>query len=114
MKENVDELDLGTQYHLSRYSYLLENVLVTEGLTVAPVAPEDGAWRPCRLVLRREKADSSCTGPGLKTVVESIDLREDFKTYMQQYSLNWQMSGHQRGPRRDGPDEDGFVGSPYL
>lgn len=42
LKENVDELDLGTQYHLSRYAYLLENVLVTEGLTIAPVAPEDG------------------------------------------------------------------------
>ncbi|POY73436.1 hypothetical protein BMF94_3774 [Rhodotorula taiwanensis] len=88
LKENVDELDLGTQYHLSRYSYLLENTLVNEGLTIAPVAPEDG--------------------PGLRTVIESIDLREDFKTYMQQYSLNWQMSGQQRGPRRDGPEEDGF------
>ena len=34
---------------------------------------------------------------------------------MQQYALTWQMSG-QRGPRRDGPTEDGFVGpsSPIL
>ncbi|GAA5884654.1 hypothetical protein JCM3774_002549 [Rhodotorula dairenensis] len=88
LKENVDELDLGTQYHLSRYAYLLENVLVTEGLTIAPVAPEDGQ--------------------GLRTVIESIDLREDFKTYMQQYSLNWQMSGQQRGPKREGPEEESF------
>ena len=41
----MDELDLGTQYHLSRYAYLLENVLVTEGLTIAPVSPEDGQSR---------------------------------------------------------------------
>lgn len=88
LKENVDELDLGTQYHLSRYAYLLENVLVTEGLTIAPVAPEDG--------------------PGLKAVIESIDSREDFKTYMQQYSLNWQMSGQQRGPKREGFEDENF------
>lgn len=88
LKENVDELDLGTQYHLSRYAYLLENVLVTEGLTIAPVSPEDG--------------------PGLKAVIESIDTREDFKTYMQQYSLNWQMSGHQRGPKREGFEDENF------
>ena len=43
-------------------------------------------------------------GPGVKSVIESIDAQEDFKTYMQQYALNWQMSG-QRGPRRDVPND---------
>lgn len=40
--------------------------------------------------------------------MDSIDVREDFKTFMQQYALQWQMSG-QKGPRREGPPEDGFV-----
>ncbi|KAM0749509.1 RhoGAP-domain-containing protein [Meredithblackwellia eburnea MCA 4105] len=81
LKESVDEVDLGTQYHLSRYAYLFESVLVTDGLTVSPVSPEDG--------------------PGVKAVIDDIDLREDFKTYLQQYALNWQMSG-QKGPKREG------------
>ncbi|GAA6053119.1 hypothetical protein JCM3770_002862 [Rhodotorula araucariae] len=93
LKESVDELDLGTQYHLSRYAYLFESLLVTDGLTVSPVSPEDG--------------------PGIKAVVDVIDLREDFRTFMQQFALNWQMSG-QRGPRREGPADEGFPSRPSL
>ncbi|GAA6023927.1 hypothetical protein JCM10207_009279 [Rhodosporidiobolus poonsookiae] len=93
LKESVDELDLGTQYHLSRYAYLFESLLVTDGLTVAPVSVEDG--------------------PGIKSVVDTIDVREDFKTFMQQFALNWQMSG-QRGPRREGPADEGFPTRPVL
>lgn len=55
-------------------------------------------------------------GQGMKTAIETIDGREDFKTFMNQYGVSWQMSG-QRGPRREGPPEDGFVRSssfPYL
>lgn len=93
LKESVDELDLGTQYHLSRYAYIFESLLVTDGLTVSPVTIEDG--------------------PGIKAVIDAVDVREDFKTFMQQYALNWQMSG-QRGPRRDGPAEEGFVGCRFF
>jgi len=42
LKEGSDELDLGTQYHLSRYAYLFESLLVTDGLTLSPVSIEDG------------------------------------------------------------------------
>lgn len=52
LKESVDELDLGTQYHLSRYAYLFEALLVTDGLTVSPVSAEDGASSSARLVSR--------------------------------------------------------------
>lgn len=38
-------------------------------------------------------------------MIDAMDSREDFKTYMQQYALNWQISG-QRGPKRDGPSSD--------
>ncbi|GAA5918455.1 hypothetical protein JCM6882_005138 [Rhodosporidiobolus microsporus] len=93
LKESVDELDLGTQYHLSRYAYLFESLLVTDGLTISPVSVEDG--------------------PGIKSVVDAIDVREDFKVFMQQFALNWQMSG-QRGPRREGPADEGFPNRPTL
>ncbi|GAA5833122.1 hypothetical protein JCM11251_006522 [Rhodosporidiobolus azoricus] len=93
LKESVDELDLGTQYHLSRYAYLFESLLVTDGLTISPVSVEDG--------------------PGVKTVVDAIDVREDFKVFMQQFALNWQMSG-QRGPRREGPADEGFPNRPTV
>ncbi|ORY69440.1 hypothetical protein BCR35DRAFT_269703 [Leucosporidium creatinivorum] len=87
LKEASDEVDLGTQYHLSRYAYIFESTIVTDGLTLAPVG-----------------------GPGIKALVDAIDVREDFKTYMQQYAVQWQMSG-QKGPRREGPQEDGFLPS---
>lgn len=44
---------------------------------------------------------------GLKTVIESIDNRADFKAYMHNYSFAH--GGGSRGPRRNGPVEDGFV-----
>lgn len=56
-------------------------------------------------------ADASyLAGPGLKSVVDVIDVREDFKAFMQHFTLSWQMSG-QRGPRREGPADEGFVRS---
>ncbi|KAK4700938.1 Rho GTPase-activating protein RGD1, partial [Phenoliferia sp. Uapishka_3] len=100
LKESVDELDLGTQYHLSRYAFLFESTIVTDGLTISPVNFDEGAsafvpYRP-----EYKLMEAIFTGPGLKSVVDSIDIREDFKTFMNQFALSWQMSG-QRGPKRD-------------
>ena len=39
LKECVDEVDLGTQYHLSRYAFLCESIVLTDGTTLTP--PED-------------------------------------------------------------------------
>ncbi|QRW17295.1 Rho-GTPase-activating protein [Rhizoctonia solani] len=69
LKECADEIDLGTQYHLSRYAFLLES-------------------------------------PGIKLTIESIDNRTDFKLYMQNYAV---AHGAPKGPRREGPAEDGFL-----
>lgn len=44
LKESADECDLGTQYHLSRYSYLFESTLVNDGMIVSPVSMEDGEF----------------------------------------------------------------------
>lgn len=62
-------------------------------------------------VIQRFCADinSLCfLGPGLKATAESIDNRADFKVYMQNYAY---AHGGQvtRGPRREGPWDEGFV-----
>ena len=45
--------------------------------------------------------------PSLKGIIEAIDNRADFKSYMQNYA--YAHGGTARGPRRDGPREDGYV-----
>ncbi|KDQ26832.1 hypothetical protein PLEOSDRAFT_1113232 [Pleurotus ostreatus PC15] len=74
LKECTDEVDLGTQYHLTRYAFLFERGSV---------------------------------GVGLKAATEMIDNRNDFKTYMQNYAYAHGASS--RGPRREGPADDGFL-----
>lgn len=43
LKECADEIDLGTQYHLTRYAFLFENMLLSDGSTLVPPTDEDGA-----------------------------------------------------------------------
>ncbi|ETW79293.1 hypothetical protein HETIRDRAFT_323566 [Heterobasidion irregulare TC 32-1] len=87
LKECADEIDLGTQYHLTRYAFLFESIMLSDGSTLAPSGIEDG--------------------PGLKATIESIDNRADFKVYMQHYA--YAHGGVQRGPRRTGPEHEGFL-----
>ncbi|KAG8728063.1 hypothetical protein FRC12_022048 [Ceratobasidium sp. 428] len=86
LKECADEIDLGTQYHLARYAFLYESTVLSDGATLSPMSIEDG--------------------PGIKLTIESIDNRTDFKVYMQNYAV---AHGAPKGPRRDGPAEDGFL-----
>lgn len=78
---------MGTQYHLSRFAFLYESTLVGDGTTLNPMGAPD-------------------EGPSLRGLFESIDNRTDFKSYMQNYVV---ARGTPRGPRRDGPYEEGFV-----
>ncbi|EKM50139.1 uncharacterized protein PHACADRAFT_32967 [Phanerochaete carnosa HHB-10118-sp] len=83
----LNDVDLGIQYHMIRYSFLFESTVLGDGTTLAPLNPEEA---------------------GLKAIAESIDNRGDFKTYMQNYAVahngsNW------RGPRRDGPRDEGYL-----
>ncbi|KIJ65168.1 hypothetical protein HYDPIDRAFT_111063 [Hydnomerulius pinastri MD-312] len=88
LKECADEIDLGTQYHLTRYAFLFESIVLSDGSTLVPVSPDEGV--------------------GLKPLIESIDNRADFKIYMQNYA--YARGGvPTRGPRRDGPAEEGFL-----
>ncbi|KAI0272746.1 GTPase activating protein [Gloeopeniophorella convolvens] len=87
LKECADEIDLGTQYHLTRYAFLYESIVLSDGSTLAPAGIEDG--------------------PGLKPTIESIDNRSDFKVYMQNYA--YAHGGVARGPRRTGPEHEGFL-----
>ncbi|KAF4610559.1 hypothetical protein D9613_006706 [Agrocybe pediades] len=87
LKECADEIDLGTQYHLTRYAFLFESIVLSDGTTLVPQS-EDGL--------------------GLKATIETIDNRADFKTYMQNYAFA-RGSAPPRGPRREGPSEEGFL-----
>ncbi|KAG8855526.1 hypothetical protein FRB96_007030 [Tulasnella sp. 330] len=87
LKECADEIDLGIQYHLSRYAYLFETTVLNDGTTLVPTGGiEDG--------------------PGLKPLIEGIDNRGDFRVYMQNYAI---ATNRQIGPRREGPWEEGFL-----
>lgn len=90
LKECVDEIDLGTKYHLTRYAFLFESIVLSDGSTLVPIAPD-------------EVEDAV----GLKALYESIDNRADFKIYMQNYA--YAHGGASRGPRREGPAEEGFL-----
>ncbi|KAF5362023.1 hypothetical protein D9756_002638 [Leucocoprinus leucothites] len=87
LKECADEVDLGTQYHLTRYAFLYESIVLSDGQILIP---PDG------------------DGLGLKATIETIDNRSDFKTYMQNY-VYARGSGAPKGPRREGPPEEGFL-----
>jgi hypothetical protein len=88
LKESSEEIDNGLQYHLSRYAFLFESTVLSDGMSITPIATVDGAT-------------------GLKTAVETIDNRADFKQFLQNYQV---IHGRDyRGPRREGPYEEGFV-----
>ncbi|KAJ2911869.1 hypothetical protein MD484_g8549, partial [Candolleomyces efflorescens] len=75
LKECADEIDLGTQYHLTRYAFLFESIVLSDGSTLVPTDE----------------------GVGLKATIETIDNRGDFKTYMQNYVY---ARGGSAAPRR--------------
>ncbi|KAF9518998.1 hypothetical protein BS47DRAFT_1370866 [Hydnum rufescens UP504] len=85
LKECADEVDLGLQYHLSRYAFLMESTALNDGRSVSPAGVEDG--------------------PGIKLVMSSIDNQHDFKVFMQNYPV----ALAPKGPRREGPWEEGFL-----
>ena len=105
MKECADEIDLGTQYHLTRYAFLFESIVLSDGSTLAPTGIEDGKYY--ELSSEEIAPLTERAGPGLKPTIESIDNRSDFKVYMQNYA--YAHGGVQRGPRRTGPEHEGFV-----
>jgi len=111
LKECVDEIDLGTKYHLTRYAFLFESIVLSDGSTLVPIAPDEGMYSVeyrIREVLRGTVEDAV----GLKALYESIDNRADFKIYMQNYA--YAHGGASRGPRREGPAEEGFVSFPTV
>jgi hypothetical protein len=45
LKECADEVDLGTQYHLTRYAFLYESIVLSDGQILIP--PDgDGMFYP--------------------------------------------------------------------
>ena len=92
LKENAEEIDNGTQYHLARYAFLYESTVLNDGMAISPVGTD--------------VAPSS----GLKGAVETIDNRADFKQYMANYQVAH--GRDHKGPRREGPYEEGFLNTP--
>ncbi|KAJ7066582.1 Rho GTPase activation protein [Mycena amicta] len=92
LKECADEMDLGTQYHLTRYAFLFESTVLSDGSTLVPPTSEEG----------------TPLGPGLKATLEMIDNRGDFKAYMQNYAYV-RGPATPRGLRREGPSDEGFL-----
>ncbi|KAJ3789826.1 Rho GTPase activation protein [Lentinula aff. detonsa] len=90
LKECSDEIDLGTQYHLTRYAFLFESILLNDGSALVPPKDEGGH------------------SVGLKIAMEAIDNRGDFRTYMQNYAYAHSVSPT-KGPRREGPSDEGFL-----
>lgn len=88
---------------MTRYAFLFESIVLSDGSTLVPVSPEEG--KPVQAVISIPNA--ALKGTGLKALIESIDNRADFKTYMQNYA--YAHGGAPRGPRREGPAEEGFV-----
>nr|ASF90216.1 hypothetical protein SPAR03590 [Bartheletia paradoxa] len=86
LKESVDEIDLGIQYHLGRYAFNFESTILADGSTLCPLGVEDT--------------------PGLKQTVEAIDDRGDFKVFMQNYAV-----AHAGGKalKREGQYDEGFL-----
>jgi len=89
LKECTDEMDLGTQYHLTRYAFLFESTVLSDGSTLVPPNEEGSPL-------------------GLKATLEMIDNRGDFKAYMQNYAYA-RGPATPRGPRREGPSDEGFL-----
>ncbi|KAI0339450.1 RhoGAP-domain-containing protein [Trametopsis cervina] len=87
LQQCANDIDLGTQYHLIRYAFLYERSVLNDGNTLAPTTDDT---------------------PGLKAIIESIDNRSDFKTYMQNYAFA-HGGANSRGPKREGPREDGYL-----
>ncbi|VDC02978.1 unnamed protein product [Peniophora sp. CBMAI 1063] len=98
LKEASDEIDLGTQYHLQRYAFLTESIVLADGQILAPTEREK----------EKEKENGvEDQGPGLQTALAALDYRADFKVYMQNYA--YAHGGSTRGPRRTGPEHEGFL-----
>ena len=110
MKECLDEIDLGTQYHLSRYAFLCESIVHSEATILQPQEENGTSLAALRSYT---VGHGSLAVFGLKATMESIDNRSDFKTWMHAYV--YAHGGHNnRGPRRNGPQEEGFVRSPIY
>uniref|UniRef100_D8Q0T0 GTPase activating protein n=1 Tax=Schizophyllum commune (strain H4-8 / FGSC 9210) TaxID=578458 RepID=D8Q0T0_SCHCM len=87
LKETNDEIDLGIQYQLTRYSFQFESTVLSDGSILVPT-------------------DEEAPAPRLKAAFESIDNRADFSRFMQNYK--YAHNNTKAGPRREGPADEGF------
>lgn len=58
LKECADELDMGTQYHLTRYAFLYETAIVGEGQIINPMSGDESEW----IAIACERISNAGTG----------------------------------------------------
>ncbi len=92
LKENAEEIDNGTQYHLARYAFLFESTVLNDGMAISPVGtdvPANSGLQGCRGDHRQ---------PGRFQAVHG--------------QLPSRSRSRLQGPRREGPYEEGFLNTP--
>lgn len=101
---------MGTQYHLTRYAFLYETTTAADGELLSP-SDSPGGEQPALAAKTQGRLMMHHSYLGLKAIFESIDNRNDFKKYMQNFAV---ARGSMRTIRRDGPQDDGFVSANQL
>jgi hypothetical protein len=86
---------------------LFESIVVSDGTILVP-SQEEGSLNIFLQVLDENLRSMCPLGLGLKASIETIDNRGDFKIYMQNYAYARGPVVH-KGPRREGPLDEGFV-----
>ena len=90
LKEALDEVDAGLQYHLMRYAFLYESIVLSDGVSVNP-------------------AGDHTSSTGLREAVCSVNNQSDFREYLQSYELAY--GRESRGPQRENPYDDATLAS---
>ncbi|KAI3478201.1 hypothetical protein L1887_59930 [Cichorium endivia] len=80
LKENAEEIDNGTQYHLSRYAFLYESTVLNDGMAISPVGTDVTPTSGLKARSRR-----STTVPTLSSTWPTT---------------RWRMDATTRGPRQ--------------
>lgn len=86
LKEALDEVDAGLQFHLLRYAFLYESIVLSDGVTVNPLSDKSAA-------------------KGLRENAASINNQTDFGDFLQSFELAHGKREH-RGPSRDNPYDE--------
>ena len=100
------------RYCFNVLCYIADNILLFESIVLSDestlVPPNEEGMISITFFKMLSPSNKTTIDLGLKATIENINNREDFKTYMQNYAFA-RGSASPRGPRREGPSDEGFV-----